>query len=53
MWHDLSTSKRQKALPGLEAPEAAEILKALTTLGADVVDDPKLSKKVETALSRR
>jgi len=49
----LAAGKKQKVLPGLEAPEAAEILKALTTLGADVVDDPKLSKKVERALCRR
>lgn len=49
----VADGKRQKVLPGLEAPEAAEILKALRELGANVVDDPKLSKKVETTLGRR
>jgi ferritin-like metal-binding protein YciE len=40
------------ALRGLQAPEAAEILKALKAM-ADVIDDPKLSKKVEETLSNR
>ena len=49
----VATGKDQKILPGIQAPEAAEILKALAILGADVVDDPKLPQKVEEALSKR
>ena len=34
----LASGKKQKVLPGLKAPEAKEILKALKALGADVAD---------------
>ncbi len=49
----VAEGKTQRVLSGLEAPEAAEILRALKELGADVVNDPKLSKKVEATLRRR
>jgi len=49
----VAAGKKLKVLPGLEAPEAAEILQGFKALGADVVDDPKLSKKVDGALCRR
>jgi hypothetical protein len=42
-----------KILPGLEAPEAQNILKALQSFGFDVVLDDKLQKKVDEALERR
>ncbi len=42
-----------KILPGLEAPEAKEILTALQHLGVDVVLDDKLQKKAGEALEKR
>jgi hypothetical protein len=49
----LVSGRRYKALPGLEAPEAQNIMKALQTFGIDVVLDNKLQKKVAAALERR
>lgn len=45
--------REHKILPGLEAPEAQGILKALQSLGVDVVLDDKLQKKVAEALEER
>jgi hypothetical protein len=42
-----------KILPGLEAPEALNILKALQSFGVDVVLDDKLRKKAAKALEQR
>jgi hypothetical protein len=42
-----------KILPGLEAPEAKDILTALQHLGVDVVLDDKLQKKAGEALEKR
>ena len=42
-----------KILPGLEAPEAETILKALGSLGVAVVLDDKLQKKTAEALEKR
>jgi hypothetical protein len=44
---------RKWALPGLEAPEAKEILTGLKALGADVPDDPKLDKRIKETLEMR
>jgi len=44
---------RKWALPGLEAPEAKEILTGLRALGADVPDDPKLDKRIKETLEMR
>jgi hypothetical protein len=44
---------RKWALPGLEAPEAKEILTALKALGADVPHDPKLDKRIKETLEMR
>src|SRR5579871_6786613 len=43
----------RKLLPGLEAPEAQSILRALQSFGIDVVLDDKLQKKVDEALEQR
>jgi len=48
-----ANGSRYKTLPGLEAPEAQNILKALQRFGVDVVLDEKLQKKVDKALERR
>ena len=45
--------ERQKMLPGLEAPEAAAVLKALREVGARVIDDPELEVKAEKILKDR
>jgi hypothetical protein len=45
--------RRHKTLPGLEAPEAQDILKALQRLGIDVVLDDWLQIRVAEALRRR
>jgi hypothetical protein len=45
--------RKYKTLPGLEAPEAQNILTALQGFGVDVVLDDKLQKKVGEALNRR
>jgi len=45
--------QRYKTLPGLEAPEAQNIMKALQTFGIDVVLDDALQTKVTEALERR
>jgi hypothetical protein len=45
--------KKQKLLSELEAPEAKVILNALKALGADVPDDPKLQKRIQSALEMR
>ena len=44
---------RKWALPGLEAPEAKIILDGLKTLGANVLDDPKLDKRIQQTLGTR
>ncbi len=44
---------RKWALPGLEAPEAKQILTGLKALGADVPDDPKLDKQIKETLEMR
>lgn len=44
---------RKWALPGLEAPEAKEILTGLRALGADVPNDPKLDKLIKAAMGMR
>ena len=44
---------RMWAMPGLEAPEAKTILVGLKSLGADVLDDPKLEKRVKETLAER
>ena len=44
---------RKWALPGLEAPEAKNILAGLKALGADVPDDPNLDKRVKETLEMR
>ena len=44
---------RKWALPGLEAPEAKQILTGLRALGADVPDDPRLAKRIKEALEMR
>ncbi len=44
---------RRWALPGLEAPEAKEILTGLRALGADVPEDPKLDKRIKETLEMR
>jgi hypothetical protein len=43
----IAGGRTQRVLPGLKPREADRILKALKTLGADVPDDPKLSKRLE------
>jgi len=48
-----ANGKRHKTLPGLEAPEAQNILNALQAFGVDVVLDDKLQKKVAETLERR
>ena len=45
--------KTLKCLEGLEAPEADQILQALSTLGVDVHRDPAMPMMVEMATSRR
>jgi hypothetical protein len=42
----IARGKPQRVLPGLEPREADKILKALKAFGADVPDDPALSKKL-------
>jgi len=44
---------RKWALPGLEAPEAKNILTGLKALGADVPDDPNLDKRIKETLEMR
>lgn len=44
---------RRWALPGLEAPEAKQILTGLRALGADVPDDPKLEKRIRKTIQKR
>lgn len=44
---------RRWALPGLEAPEAKEILTGLTALGADVPEDPNLEKRIKETVELR
>jgi hypothetical protein len=48
-----ANGRRHKTLPGLEAPEAQNILTALQRLGVDVVLDEKLQKKADEALKKR
>lgn len=48
-----ANGRRYKTLPGLEAPEAQDILKALQGFGMDVVLDNKLQKRVGKELERR
>lgn len=48
-----ANGSRYKILPGLEAPEARDILKGLQRFGVDVVLDEKLQKKVDKELRRR
>jgi len=43
----------KKTLPGLESPEAAQILDALASLGVRIVHDPAMPMMVDMALSRR
>lgn len=45
--------REHKILPGLEAPEAQDILKALQSFGVDVVLDDKLQRKAAEALEKR
>ena len=45
--------KKKKALSGLEAPEADQILQALSRLGVDTVHDPAMPMIVDMALARR
>ncbi len=49
----LVDGRRHKVLPDLEAPEAQKILSALQHLGADVLLDNDLQKKVDEALANR
>jgi hypothetical protein len=44
---------RKWALPGLEAPEAKDILRGLKALGADVPEDPNLDKRSKETLEMR
>ncbi len=44
---------RKWAPPGLEAPEAKTILTGLKALGEDVLDDPKLDKRIAQTLETR
>jgi hypothetical protein len=44
---------RKWALPGLEAPEAKQILTALRALGADAPDDPELDERIKKILEMR
>jgi len=48
-----ANGREHKTLPGLEAPEAQSILKALQCLGVDAVLDNKLQKKADEALEKR
>jgi hypothetical protein len=48
-----ANGRRHKTLPGLEAPEAQNILTALQRFGVDVVLDDKLQKKTAEALKKR
>lgn len=48
-----ANGRRHKTLPGLEAPEAQNILTALQRFGIDVVLDSNLQKKVAEALEKR
>jgi hypothetical protein len=48
-----ANGKNHKTLPGLEAPEAQNILMALQRLGVDAVLDDNLQKKVGKALEKR
>lgn len=43
----------KKILPGLESPEAAQILDALAALGVNILRDPAMPMMVDMALSRR
>lgn len=45
--------KNKKSLFGLEAPEASQVLQALSKLGVDTVQDPAMPMVVEMALERR
>jgi hypothetical protein len=47
------TPGRKWALPGLEAPEAKQILAGLKALGADVPDDPAIDKRIKETLETR
>jgi hypothetical protein len=42
----VATGRAHRVLPGLKPREADKILKALKALGADVPDDPTLSRKL-------
>lgn len=48
-----ANGRRHKTLPGLEAPEAQNILAALQRIGVDVVLDDTLRKKADKALEKR
>jgi hypothetical protein len=48
-----ANGRRHKTLPGLEAPEAQNILTALQRFGVDVILDDKLQKKIDEALKKR
>jgi hypothetical protein len=48
-----ANGRRHKTLPGIEAPEAQNILTALQRFGVDVVLDDKLQKKTAEALKKR
>jgi hypothetical protein len=45
-----TNGRRHKTLPGLEAPEAQNILTALLRFGVDVVLDDQLQKKTDEAM---
>lgn len=49
----VANGRRHKTLPGLEAPDAQKILKALQSFGVNVVLDNKLQKKVNKVLEER
>jgi hypothetical protein len=44
--------RTERVLPGLKPREADKILKALKAFGADVPDDPTLSRKLAEAATR-
>ena len=45
----LAKGRRRWALPGLDAPEAKQILIGLTNLGADVPEDPYVKNRIKQA----
>jgi hypothetical protein len=47
------SGKKLKVLPGLEAPEADQILKALEAFGVNVVGDPDMATKIAESLANR